>query len=59
MPAAVAREERDLVPAECAQDVIVAGIAKRRDDVGFFLLLESGHGIQPTATNDSDFRFHV
>src|ERR1700723_3180818 len=54
--AAVTGEEGDLTAFECAEDEGVAGIAPGGGDVFFVNAGETGHGIQPAAADDADFR---
>ena len=59
MAASVAREKGHLASGKLAEDVVVGRPAEGRIDVGFFRGVEAGHGIEPAAADDSDFRFHV
>ena len=55
VPAAVPRQESDLAPLKFAQDKSIAWLAERGLHVHFAHRGESGHGIQATAPDYSNF----
>ncbi len=56
MAAAVAREEGDFAAFQFAENEGVGWIAERRFHAHFVLIGEAGHGIEPAAADDADFR---
>ena len=54
--AAVPGEEGDLAALEIAEDESIAGIAEGRRDTHFMDVGEAGHGVEPAASDDADFR---
>ena len=54
--ASVARQKSDLAAFERAADVGVGRRAERRLHPHFLDLGQAGHGIEPAAADDSDFR---
>ena len=57
MPAPVARQKRDVPPAQRAHNVVVRRAAEGRGDVEFILGFKTGHAVEPAAADDADFRF--
>ena len=56
MTAPVAGQERDLAALQRAQDISVGRLAERGVQTDFLYPGQAGHGVQPAATDDSDFR---
>src|SRR5450631_2657812 len=56
MSAAVPREKRHSLAIQRAENVRVRWFSKRRDLRNFMHVGKTGHGVQPAAPNDSNFR---
>ena len=53
-PRAVARQERDCMTFQFANDVVIRRRAERCVDRDFFLRVEAWHGVQTAAADDAD-----
>ena len=56
MAAAVAREEGDFAAFQFAENEGIGWVAEGRLDALFVLIGKAGHGIEPAAADDADFR---
>ena len=56
MAAAVPRQKGDFAPLELAEYEGVGGVAEGRFDRALLNIGESGHGVEPAAADDADFR---
>ena len=59
MSAPVPRQKGDAPPGQLAEHEIVRRRAERGLDERLFLSFEAGHGVEPAAADDSDFRFQI
>src|SRR5215467_9479202 len=56
MPAPVPRQERDFLSLQSSQHVGIGRVAKRSVLLNLAHGRKPGHGIEPTSSDDSDFR---
>ena len=56
MAPAVAGQKNHLPPLQLAGNEYIRGIAKRRTYLNLVGITQAGHGIEPAAAYDSDFR---